>query len=120
MGEGEYRGQRTPVASWGYPATLPQGQAMVIPNELVGLVTDLIADPEAFMAAVAAEGNAPRLVPVTESEWLDPGEVAAVQRREGNHSCVHLRGGSRVHVPLAPERLFEVLAPPPETVTPPG
>ncbi len=100
------------TGSWGYPAETAQ---VVVPTELLGAVSDLIADPEAFMAAIVASAGGPRLVPVIpasdfDAVWLDPGEIVAVQEAGGGcWSVVTLRGGAQLTIHLDPLALFEKL-----------
>ncbi len=96
------------TGSWGYPADTAQ---VVVPTELLGAVSDLIADPEAFMAAIVASAGGPRLVQITEDDWVDPTQIAAVERRDDRETRIYFRGGSTVEIMLSPQDLFEKLKP---------
>ena len=102
------------TGSWGYPAAQGDTVEVVVPAELLGAVTDLITDPDAFMAAIVASTH--RLVPVIPPEdflrdavWLDPAEVVAVQKTDGGSCDVTLRGGAQLTIHLGPLALFEKL-----------
>lgn len=102
------------TGSWGYPSEQGDTVQVVVPTELLGAVTDLITNPDAFMASIVASTH--RLVPVIPPEdpirdavWLDPAEIVAVQKTDGGSCDVTLRGGTTLTIHLGPLALFEKL-----------
>lgn len=100
--------------SWGYGEADHVG--MKIPTELVQAVGEFVADPDAFVAAIAASASGPKLVKVGEHSWLDPGEIVMMCENLEVYgwTMIYLRGGHTAEVKGSVAEITERLVGPSE------